>query len=236
MISFAKPGASVGRAGIVAAGAVALALSVGAMPASAASTLNDGNGAFTAAAAPTYEPFLGAGASEPCSVYTAYNANMTFTNRTVGSYTGPINVDVVSGPGVSWSENPQGTWIDASLAPGAADCPSLNTKNTQTISGFSFVLTGANASGGTLACRGTATYQRGFSSGTAGNNEQLNVKYVLTPPVGASCGGETAITINATIPSVTDRTDMLPFGDPSACASPIAPPACVLGPYPGLPK
>jgi len=239
MAIFGKPRASAGRAGIVAAGAVVLALSVGVLPASAA--LQEGRGAFTAVAAPTYEPFLGVGSENPCSVYTGYNANLTFANGTVGSYEGPINADVRSDADVRWAENPDGTWNSTSVPPYCppqfdpppdTDPATNDHPPTDKISPFSGVLTGANATGETLACRVTGTYQRGFES-SLGHNPQLNVRYDLTNLSG-DCGGlgsTDTITIKATIPSVAAVDG--PFGNPSACVSPIAPPACVLGPYQG---
>lgn len=220
-------------------------------PAGAATTLSDGRGAFTAVAVATFvppdpitgDPLL---SNEPCSVYSAYHANLVFLNGMV--------VDVRSAPDgslggdLTWAEGPAGTY-DSQAVPGSCSGP------VQAIEGFTGVVTGA---AGVPACLlGSGTYVR----------NELNVTFTfgsVSPVIAGGCGTMTAtVTINTTIPRVDFGPQTLAaiaengtlstiigglpgplgliggelydsfigsFGYASACAGLIAPPMCLLGP------
>lgn len=185
---------------------------------------SDGNGQYTAITAPDFFPALPHPpfASNPCALYTRYQATLTFTGTmydTVGTYRGPIQFSIVSNATTAWGEGPAGTFGNVTL-PALPDCPpddAAAPAKVKVITGFTASLAGTNGSQ-TLSCAAQAgwTYQRG-NLGTL--NQELNVQFKGT------CNGN-AVAINASIPSVPPRD---PNYVASACDSLIAPSSCVYG-------
>lgn len=181
-----------------------------AQPASAATTLNEGNGFFVA------DTTLNT--SIPCAVYTNYEATLDFdaSSDSFGSLTtGTFNITLQSGSEpTSWGEFADGTR-------GATDCSTGLTA----ITGFTGTATNASQ---TLDCdlghptdETKGTYYR---NGTRTDYEGLDITYTFTAVSGTCLGVSTPITIKTTIP-LTDETA---WG--SECSAAMAPETCNLGP------
>lgn len=193
------------------------------LPATAAAgTTLTGAGVFTAVSAPDYVPVYPNPplSPRPCSVYTAYNAELVLSNPTTN-----VTAQLRSDPGAKWGEEPLGTHPDVGdLLP---DC----SGSVAAVSGFSAAITGVTGTT-PVACSVTGTYKR---------SNYTDVQFVfsaVTP--GTTCALSLPVTINLTIAGVVTPepvptlTQDVPIFGPiefvSACAGVIAPPGCVFGP------
>lgn len=187
------------RGAVAIAGATAL-LVAPAQPVFAATTLDEGNGAFVATTA--LDPTI------PCAIYSNYEVTMAFDSATdpFGSFSGPYDVTAKSTVPAAWGEFADGTYqnIDCTNGPGYA------------VPGFAGEVVG---SGGTCVLT-DGTYSR---NGTRPGWEGMDIVYEFATVTGPGCPAG-PLTIKTTI------TDTLgnPWG--SDCNSPIAPQTCRLGP------
>lgn len=180
-------------------------------------SLSNGVGGFTAVSAADFVPGPVSPSPNPCSVYTAYSAEIAYT-----SGGDDLVANVHSDPLVKWGEDPAGTHPDTILFP---DC----SGGVAAISGFSGAIAGKDASGAVVACTLTGSYKR----------VDLAVTFTMTAAVAARCpyssvtmtANIAGATLPEPIPTLTENVPIFGAQDwASACAGIIAPPACVFGP------
>jgi hypothetical protein len=191
-------------------------------PAAAATTLDEGKGAFTATSA------VNLTVPPPCAFYGNYEAELQFDSATVGNYTGPVTFQTNSTPGEYWGENNFGTFLPVVTSP-----PGLPTDtecryedpvtgappSTDAIPGFSGTLVGTNGSQ-TLNCTfSNGSYQR---NGTRGDETGMDITFQGSLSGSPDCTAGSPLTVKTSL--------MLADGTPRgrACNSPIAPQTCVL--------
>lgn len=214
-----------------------LGLFVGSAAAAVPNPLNTGTGGWTAVATADFVPGPISPSTNPCALYTGYDAELAFSGETLAA-------QIHSDAGVKWGEDGSGTHPSSATFPDCKSAVGPVPSSTPTAGqSFSGVLTGVSG-GAPVACQLSAgKYQRGSLSGSPFGSApvELNVQFTFSVVTTVSGSCPTApFVINATIPgsptgpTTQTATGLIPiFGQQNyvaACTGLIAPASCALAP------